>query len=321
MRVKDLAAELGLAFEGDGEREITACAPVESAGEGDVSFVAGAKAAKLFDSAKADCLVVPLDLETSGRTVIRAADPRGVFGRIIARLHPQHTEPPSIHPTAIIHPTAQIGADVAIGPYCTVGARVVLGDGVRLYPQVTIYPDVTIGARTILHSGAVIGSDGFGYALQEDGHYEKFPQVGKVVIGSDVEIGANSCVDRAALGRTVIGDGTKLDNMVHVGHNCIIGKHVVIAAQCGLAGGVRIGDYAVLAGQVGVADKVRIEAKAIIGAQAGIPSNKIIRAVGPVWGTPAQPLKEHLEQLAHLRHLGDLRKEVAELRRLVAEKS
>src|SRR5262249_22703903 len=153
-----------------------------------------------------------------------------------------------------------------------------------------------IGRRVVLHSGCVLGADGFGFVL-EGGRYEKFPQVGHVEVGDFVEIGANACVDRAALGVTSIGEGAKLDNMVHVGHNCRIGRHVVIAAQTGFSGGVVVEDYAVIGGQVGIGDKARIESGAVLGSGCGILTSKIVRRGQVVWGTPARPLKDHLEQL------------------------
>jgi UDP-3-O-[3-hydroxymyristoyl] glucosamine N-acyltransferase len=171
---------------------------------------------------------------------------------------------------------------------------------------VTIYGRVSIGARCVIHSGAVVGADGFGFELS-GGRYQKVPQVGTVEIGDDVEIGANTCIDRATLGATVIGEGTKLDNMVHIAHNCRIGKHVVIAAQTGLAGGVSVGDYAIVGGQVGVGDKARIESHAVIGSGAGILTSKIVRAGEPVWGTPARPLRQYLAQLATLARLAKRR--------------
>jgi UDP-3-O-[3-hydroxymyristoyl] glucosamine N-acyltransferase len=159
----------------------------------------------------------------------------------------------------------------------------------------------------------VIGADGFGFVLAE-GRYEKFPQLGRVVVGDDVEIGANSCVDRAALGVTWIGDGVKLDNMVHVAHNCRIGRNVVVAAQTGFSGGVVIEDNAVVGGQVGVGDKARIESGAVIGSGSGILSSKVVRGGQVMWGTPARPLKEHLEQLANLARLPSLRREFSEVK-------
>jgi UDP-3-O-[3-hydroxymyristoyl] glucosamine N-acyltransferase len=181
-----------------------------------------------------------------------------------------------------------------------------IGEDCILHGRVTVYERVSIGARCIIHSGAVIGADGFGFEMA-DGAYRKVPQVGTVNIGNDVEIGANTCVDRATLGITVIGDGTKLDNMVHIAHNCRIGRHVVIAAQTGFAGGVSVGDYAIIGGQVGVGDKARIESKAIVGSGAGILTSKIVRAGEPVWGTPARPLRQYLAQLATLARLSKKR--------------
>ena len=190
-----------------------------------------------------------------------------------------------------------------------IGDDVAIGDGCIFHANATVYRDVTIGARVILHSGAVIGADGFGFVLR-NGAYENFPQIGRVEIGSDVEIGANSCVDRAALGVTSIGDGTKLDNMVHIGHNCRIGRHVVIAAQTGLAGGVIVDDYAVIGGQVGIGDKAHIESRAVLGSGAGVLTSKVVRGGQVYWGTPARPLKRHLEELAALAQMPELLKDL-----------
>ena len=213
----------------------------------------------------------------------------------------------------MIHSGVVIGADgfgfeMAGGAWHKVPqvGTVTIGDDCLLRPRVSIYERVTIGARCVIHSGVVIGADGFGFEMA-GGAWHKVPQVGTVTIGNDVEIGANTCIDRATLGATLVGDGAKLDNMVHIGHNCSIGRHVVIAAQTGLAGGVSIGDYAVVGGQVGIGDKARIESKAIVGSGAGILTSKIVRAGEPVWGTPARPLRQYLEQLATLARLSKRR--------------
>lgn len=319
MQVRELAAFLGVEFEGDGTAEILRAAPIESAGASEIAFIGNAKAAKQASSSRAGCLIVPLDFP-KGRTVLRSADPRATFARTLAKLHPAPPVESGIHATAIVHPSAKIGAGVSIGAYCTIGAHVEIDDHTRLFPHVIVYHDVRIGSRCIVHSGVVIGADGFGFAFT-GGRYEKFPQVGRVEIGADVEIGANACIDRAALGVTRIGDGTKIDNMVHVGHNVTIGKHVVIAAQTGISGGVDIGDYAVIGGQVGIGDKARIESKAVVGSGAGILTSKIVRAGEPVWGTPARPLREYLEQLAQMGRIGDLRREIAELKELLDRQS
>ncbi len=209
-----------------------------------------------------------------------------------------------------------IGAGSIVGAGTSIGSRVRLGSDCRLYANVNIYADVAIGDRAIIHSGVVIGADGFGFAMAGD-HWEKFPQTGSVVIGNDVEVGANSCIDRAALGVTSIGDGTKLDNMVHIAHNCRIGRHVVIAAQTGLSGAVVVEDYVVIGGQVGIGDKARIEARAVLGSGSGVLTSKVVRGGQVLWGTPARPLKEHLEQLAHLARLPAHREMVDDLLRRV----
>ena len=321
MRVKDLAAFLEAPWEGDGGRELTRVAPLEEAGGSALSFVTRGKAMNQAAASAAGCLLVPEDFENpAARTVIRVKNPREAVARAIPKLHPRPPLRPGIHPSAVIGGSSTIGDGTYIGPHVAIGERtrigagcslgagsaigddVVLGEICTLYPRVTLYSDVTLGAGVVLHSGCVIGADGFGYVLT-NGAYENFPQVGRVEIGDRVEIGANSCVDRAALGVTSLGEGTKLDNMVHVGHNCKIGKHVVVAAQTGFSGGVVVEDYAVIGGQVGVGPKVRIESRAVLGSGSGVLTSKVIRAGQVVWGTPARPLKEHLEQLAVLSRL------------------
>jgi UDP-3-O-[3-hydroxymyristoyl] glucosamine N-acyltransferase len=337
MRVREIADYLGATFEGDGEKELSQAAPLENAGASDLAFVGSRKAAQQAESSAAGCLIVPLDFPNPmGSTVIRVGEPRTAFARAVSLLHPAPQVEPGIHPTAVIAPDAEIGEGVAIGPHasvgeatrigarsrigagCAIGRRVSLGEGSRLHAHVTIYDDCDIGARAVLHSGCIIGADGFGFVMTGN-HYEKFPQVGRVSIGNDVEIGANTCVDRAALGVTWIGEGTKLDNMVHVAHNCRIGRHVVVAAQTGFSGGVVVEDYAVIGGQVGIGDKARIETRAVLGSGCGVLTSKIVRAGQVVWGTPARPLKEHLELLANLGRLPDLRQEVADLRQRLEE--
>jgi UDP-3-O-[3-hydroxymyristoyl] glucosamine N-acyltransferase len=337
MRVRELADWLGATYEGDGEKELAGVAPLDAAGAGDVSFVGSRKAALAAEASAAGCLIVPMDFPGPAyRTVIRVSEPRTAFARAVSRFHPTAELTPGIHPTAVLGVDVQIGALCAIGPHvdigdstrlgvstsvgagCAIGKRVSLGDGCVLHPNVTVYDNVDIGRGCILHSGCVIGADGFGFVMAGD-RYEKFPQIGRVEIGDYVEIGANSCVDRAALGTTSIGEGTKLDNMVHVGHNCRIGRHVVVAAQTGFSGGVVVEDYAVIGGQVGIGDKARIESRAVLGSGAGVLSSKIVHGGQVVWGTPARPLKQHLEQLASLARLPELRREIAELKRRLAE--
>jgi UDP-3-O-[3-hydroxymyristoyl] glucosamine N-acyltransferase len=200
---------------------------------------------------------------------------------------------------------ASVGNGTRLGAGSRIGANVRIGENCNLAPNVTIYPGVRLGNRVIVHAGAVLGSDGFGYARNpETGKYVKFPQIGKLEIEDDVEIGANSTVDRGALDLTRIGRGSKIDNLVHVGHNVRIGEDVVIAAQTGLSGSAIIEDAVVIAGQVGIADHVRVESGAILGAQCGVPTRKVIRGKGIVfWGTPARPIREYLKELAVLARL------------------
>jgi len=327
MRIDEIAARLGAEYEGPAAWEPTAAAALDQAGTTEIAFANAALAAA---ESAAGCIIGPLDCPAlPGRTVIRVPQPRAAFARTLRWLYPPPAPDPGVHATAQVDSRAQLGDGVSIGPYsiveadatigsgtvigphCRIGAGVMLGEASLLHGNVTLYPGVRIGARAVLHSGAVIGADGFGFVFTQ-GHYEKFPQVGIVELGDDVEIGANTCIDRAALGVTRIGDGSKLDNMVHIAHNCQIGKHVVIAAQTGFAGGVTVGDYAVIGGQVGVGERARIESRAVIGSGAGILSAKIVRAGEPVWGTPARPLRQYLTQLASLSRVADLRRKLRE---------
>jgi UDP-3-O-[3-hydroxymyristoyl] glucosamine N-acyltransferase len=206
---------------------------------------------------------------------------------------------------AVVGERAQIGQNTRIGAGCALGAGVKIGQDCEIYPNVTIYPATTLADRVIVHAGAVLGSDGFGYVRDgKTGHYEKFPQVGRLVIEDDVEIGANATIDRGALDETRIRRGTKIDNLVHIGHNCQIGEDVVIAAQTGLSGSIVIENGVVLGGQVGIGEHARIEAGVMLGGQGGVLPNKVLRGKGVAfWGTPAQPLREYLKQLATLARL------------------
>jgi len=319
MRVSEIAELVSGACEGDADREIRGAAALEAARADEISFVGNRKAAASAADSAAGCLLVPNEFP-SGRTLIRVSDPRTAFARVVTRLHPPELPAAGIHPTAVIPADAVLGDSVSIGPYvaiaaaveigpgsaigagASIGPRVRLGRDCHLHSNVSIYADVTIGDRAIIHSGAVIGADGFGFAMASE-RWEKFPQIGRVEIGNDVEIGANCTIDRAALGVTSLGDGVKLDNMVHIAHNCRVGNHVVIAAQTGLSGAVVVEDYAVIGGQVGIGDKARIESRAVLGSGSGVLTSKIVRGGQVVWGTPARPLREYLEQLALMARL------------------
>jgi UDP-3-O-[3-hydroxymyristoyl] glucosamine N-acyltransferase len=337
MRVCDLAKQLQAPFEGDGELKIERALAVDEAGPADLAFASGRKGVAMAATSAAGCLIVD-DAFPSGRTLIRVKDPRTAFAMSLMMLYPAKKYAPGVHPTAVVAGSAIIGEGVHIAPHAVIGERstigagsvigagCVLGDDVSLGPnsllhsRVTIYDGVTVGARAILHSGAILGADGFGF-VRVAGAYQKFPQVGTVQLGDDCEIGANSTIDRAALGVTFLGNGVKLDNMVHIGHNCRIEDHVVIAAQTGMSGGCVIEAGAVIGGQVGMGDKVRVESGAVLGSGSGVLTSKIVRGGETYWGTPARPLKEYLKQLAHVANLPALAARVKELERRTEDPS
>jgi UDP-3-O-[3-hydroxymyristoyl] glucosamine N-acyltransferase len=263
---------------------------------------------------------------------LRTASPKLAFAKAAAWRVPEPPITPGIHPTAIVSDTASLAAGVAVGPYaviedgvevgagteigafCFLGRGARLGKECRLHPRVTLYAGVRLANRVVVHASAVIGSDGFGYVFGEGKHW-KFPQIGTVEIGDDVEIGASTTIDRGALETTRIGTGVKIDNLVQVAHNVRIGEHTIVAAQTGISGSSVVGSCVVLGGQVGVADHCHIEDRAIAGAQAGIPTGKTIRAGQTVWGTPARPLAKFKEQYAWFTRLPELAERLRKLER------
>lgn len=337
MRVQELAEIVSGRVAGDAVTQIERIADLDCAREGEIAYVDNEKLVGAAVESKASCLIVSerLSEKFNDRTLIAVANPKLAFALVGAALHPPVRREPTIHATAVVAETADIaltayvGPNVCIGEYTHVGAYtrleagVVLGSNVTvgadcvLHPNVVLYDGVTIGTGVILHAGVCLGADGFGYVRHDLG-YQKFPQVGTVVIEDDVEIGAHTCVDRAALGRTRIGRGTKLDNMVHVGHNCDIGERVVIAAQTGISGSVVIEDDAVIGGQVGFGDHTRVQKGAVIGSKAGILPGKIVRP-GVWWGIPVQPLDEYKRMNAHMNRLPQMREHLKRLEREIEE--
>jgi len=322
--LRDLAEKLGSRLVGDSSVTVSNISSLQSAKSDSLIFVEEARhlGAALASSAGA---VIAGDFAASAtaKPILISAQPRLTFARA-AKLLRDANRNRAIHPSAIVPASAQIGDNVAIGARAILGEHVKVGDETAIGPgvvvgvdagaavkigshcridaNVTIYPGTILGDRVIVQAGAVLGSEGFGYVRDaQTGRYEQFPQVGRLVIEDDVEIGANSTVDRGALDETRIGRGTKIDNLVHVGHNVQIGQDVVIAAQTGLSGSAVVEDHVIIGGQVGIADHVRIEEGAILGAQSGIPTKKVIRGKGVVfWGTPARPIREYLKELAFL---------------------
>jgi UDP-3-O-[3-hydroxymyristoyl] glucosamine N-acyltransferase len=314
-------------------------ASLASAREGELAFVEDEKFFEAARASRASVVIAPEGATLEGlRSVIEVRRPKLAFALAAAVLSPIRRRAASVHPTASVARGASLGEGVYVGAQVSVGEGsevgegtqlldgVRLGDGVNvgrdcvLHPNVVLYDGVTLGDRVVLHAGVVIGADGFGYVRDESGVYHKFPQVGTVVIEDDVEIGANSCVDRGALGATRIGRGTKIDNLVQVGHNVEIGERVVIAAQTGISGSTVIESDAVIGGQVGFGDHARVQSGAIIGSQAGVLPGKIVRP-GVWWGTPIQPLEEYKRLNALWGRLPRMREEIQELKRQLKELS
>jgi UDP-3-O-[3-hydroxymyristoyl] glucosamine N-acyltransferase len=338
MRVDDIARLVAGKVQGDSSREISGVAGLDTAGPADLTFAAGPGELTHAVRSAAGCILIAPDASLAGHTVISVTQPKVAFIRAAAALLPAPSTEAAIHPTAVVMPGASIAAGASLGPHVVVepGARVgprsvlkagvVVGEGVEigedclLHPGVTIYPKARIGNRVILHAGVVIGSDGFGYVFAE-GRHHKFPQLGSVIIEDDVEIGANTTIDRGSLGTTVIGEGTKIDNLVQIAHNVRIGRHCVIAAQTGISGSVTVGDFCVIGGQVGIGDHVTIEDGARIASKGGLLPGKIVRKGATLWGIPGRPLDVFKRQYAHLSHLPDLRRRVAELEKRVREQA
>lgn len=334
---RELAELLGCTLEGDGGAKVSGVASPAEARAEDLIYVDSPRHVEKAAASRAVCVVVSPGVPLPGKILLRAADPKLAFARAAAWLVPSLPIAQGIHPTAVISPSARLAPGTSVGPYvvieddvqvgpgseigafCFLGRGARVGDGCRLYPRVTLYAGVRLANHVILHSGVVIGSDGFGY-VTENGKYRKFPQVGEVAIQDDVEIGANATIDRGSLDRTEIGAGTKLDNLVHIAHNVRIGENTVIAAQTGVSGSSIIGKNVVIGGQVGIADHCELEDGAVAGAQAGIPTGKIVRSGQIVWGTPARPLAKFKEQFAWFSRLPELAKRLKSLEEQILPK-
>lgn len=321
----EIAEALGTRIVGDQRVEINSVASISSATTGDLVFVEDEKYFEFAVRSNASAIIAGSFAENvqTSKALLISANPRVAFARAASLLLESGQRPPDIHPSAIVLPSASvadtaivdpwafIGANASVGHRTWIGAGCVIGSGVfieedcQIYPRVTIYPGTRIGNRVIVHAGAVLGSDGFGYVLDPaTGRHEKFPQIGKLIIDDDVEIGANTTIDRGALETTRIGRGAKIDNLVHIGHNCQLGENVIIAAQAGFSGSIVIEDNVVVGGQVGVGEHARIQEGVMLGGQAGVLPKKVLRGKGVAfWGTPAKPLREYLKSLAALAKL------------------
>jgi len=320
---------------GDGNAVLTGFATAENAKPGDVTFAETAAYFEAAEKSAATAIIAGKDVSSTQKIVIRVANARVAFARALEIFYPEPSFAPGIHPSAVIAASAQIDPSAHIGPHCAIGERVkigancavqagsvigndvVLGDGTNLFPNVTIYAQSQIGKRVRIHSSTVIGSDGFGYVF-DNGFHRKVPQIGNVIIGDDVEIGSNVSVDRGALGSTIIGKGTKIDNLVQVAHNVEIGAHSILCAQVGIAGSTKMGNFCVLAGQVGLAGHIKLGNQVTVGSQAGVMNNI---PNGETWlGTPALPDKQAKRVMIAWQRLPDLLKKVAEWERKLGAK-
>ncbi len=326
MSLGELATILGgeLRPLAEASHRVSAVASPQSATPETLVFAEDARSLAAVRESRAGAILTSPTLAASAGdgVLLIVAQPKLAFARA-ARLLRAPELPSGVHPQASVAATAELAADVSVGAFAVIedgvrlgegvcvgagtviGAGCVLGPGCRIYPRAVLYPGVELGSRVVVHAGAVLGSDGFGYVRDaETGAYLQFPQQGRLVIEDDVEIGANTTIDRGALGETRIGHGTKLDNLVHIGHNVQVGADVVIAAQTGVSGSSSIGNGAIVAGQVGIADHVTIGEGAILGAQCGVPSHKRIEGPGVLfWGTPARPIGQYLKELVVLARL------------------
>jgi len=330
--VSQIAQKVNGEVIGDGNITLTRFSPVDKAQAGDLTFAENEEFFAKAEESNASAILVPGKVTSTKKTLIRVENARIAYARVLPLFFPEPQYASGIHPTAVVAASAKIDSSAHIGPHCIVGegvqigARVVLlgldsiGDGVsidedtRIFPNVSIYPHSTIGKRVRLHSGVVIGADGFGYVLDE-GVHRKIPQIGTVVIKDDVELGANTTVDRGALGPTVIGKGTKIDNLVQVGHNVKMGENCIIISQVGIAGSTEIGNYVVIAGQAGIVGHIKVGNQAVIGGQSGVINN--VHDGGRYLGSPAVP--EHLakRQYIAMMQLPELFRRVKDLEKRV----
>lgn len=321
---------------GDSSLVLKGFAPADRAQPGDLTFAENENYFARADQSAAAAIIIDGPFTSRlGKALIRVANARVAFAKVLPLFFPEPVFPPGIHPAAIVPASAQVDPSAHIGPHCVlgedvrvgprsvlqggnhIGAHCQLGQEVNLFPNVTLYPGTEVGNRVRIHSGAVIGADGFGY-VQNNGLHLKVPQIGSVIIRDDVEIGANVTIDRGALGPTIIGRGTKVDNLVQIAHNVTIGEHCLIVSQAGIAGSTRLGNYVILAGQVGLAGHLKIGNRVSVAAQSGVMNN-IPDGEKWLW-TPAQPDRQAKRQMIALQQLPELLRRVSELEKKLAAK-
>jgi len=327
-RLAELAERIEGELRGDGDVTITGVGHLEDANEGEITFADGPRVQSLADSSRASALIVPPDVEVRHKPFIVTEDPRLAFSKVLELFAPDLHPAPGVHPTAVVGHNVTLGEDVSIGanayvgdgvfigagsiiyPLAYVGPETVIGSGCEIHPQVYVGPRVQIGNRVIVHAGASVGADGFGYLQTAEGH-RKIPQIGSVIVDDDVEIGANSTIDRATVDATRIGAGTKIDDQVHVAHNVVLGRNCLLCGQVGIAGSTTIGNNVVMGGQAGVNDHVEIGDDVIVAARTSVFGN--LSEPGIYSGYPAGPHHQQLRVIAHMRRLPRLMDRIKEL--------
>jgi UDP-3-O-[3-hydroxymyristoyl] glucosamine N-acyltransferase len=317
LTLAELAEKIGAEVAGDGSAQVSAAATLEEAGAGDVSFLANPKYEKLLETTRAGAVIVARGVNSGRLNLLKSADPYLSFARAVVALHGHRVHPhQGVHPRAYVEATATIGEGTVVYPGVYVGPRARIGKDCILYPNVVVYDDSVLGDRVIVHAGAVIGYDGFGFATSHGVHH-KIPQVGKCVIEDDVEIGANSAIQRGAIGSTVIGKGTKIDGLVAFGHGAKIGPHGLLVAQVGIAGSTTLGHHVTLGGQVGVVGHLKIGNQVTAAAQCGITNDVPDQTV--LIGTPALPLQHGRRVQVLITKLPELLERIRELEHQVTE--
>ena len=317
---KQIADYIGGRVEGDELATVHTFAKIEEGKEGAISFLSNPKYTHYIYDTQASIVLVNEDLQLEkpvSTTLIRVKNAYECVAKLMQMYAASLPKKTGIDPLAFISKTAEIGKDVYIAPFAYIGEGVKIGDGSRIYPHVTIYDGCQIGKNVTIHAGAVIGADGFGFAPNQEG-YDKIPQMGIVVIEDNVEIGANTCIDRSTMGQTVIHKGVKLDNLIQVAHNCEIGENTVMSAQVGMAGSTKIGAWCMVGGQAGFAGHIHVADKTMIGAQCGVISNTKGNGENLI-GSPAMNPKDFFKAKAVYRHLPDMYKEINALRKEIEE--
>lgn len=334
MNLKEIVELVGGTVKGDDSLEITGAAGLSVSQDGDVTFVEGKKHLRQLPDCKASAVLVKRECDTEKAQIIHPM-PTLAFARLVARFHPEPQPEPHVDSRAVISENVVLGKDVVIFPFVYIGKNTVIGDGTVLHPgvavgdgcrigknavihaNVTLYRETVVGGHVIIHAGATLGADGFGYTPDENGRHFKIPQIGRVVIEDHVEVGANTCIDRAAQGDTIIKEGTKIDNLVQIAHNCVVGEHSILVSQTGISGSCTLGRHVILAGQAGLADHVTLADHVVLAARAGTLSD--LKDPGVYGGTPAVPLITWQKYISLFPKLPELFRKIKKLEKRLEE--